>query len=222
MQGGQFDTADNLTPRTIWHHHKFHISAIVWPPNMIRNILIATNYLFDWKLSCIMSLYEIRAQQGPHIKTYLISWQLFGPKISNIESCNFFFAGDLLFSTEDIYHFSRLQHCCFIPQYSTHLSFCWLLLAPLSPFLVRVSRLITLKWDNSFCKKFPIRLTWQLWDACYKADAICWGGNWTRKGSLSQKRRCNLVSNQSSRHEICQKFYPAGFSGQQFYTLIFT
>ena len=29
-----------------------------------------------------MSLYQIRAQQGPHIKTYLISWQLFGPKIS--------------------------------------------------------------------------------------------------------------------------------------------
>ena len=82
MQGGQFDTADNLTPRTIWHHHKFHISAIVWPPNMIRNILIATIYLFDWKLSCIMSLYQMRAQQGPHIKTYLISWQLFGPKIS--------------------------------------------------------------------------------------------------------------------------------------------
>ena len=82
MQGGQFDTADNLTPRTIWHHHKFHISAIVWPPNMIRNILIATIYLFDWKLSCIMSLYQIRARQGPHIKTYLISWQLFGPKIS--------------------------------------------------------------------------------------------------------------------------------------------
>ena len=24
----------------------------------------------------------MRAQQGPHIKTYLISWQLFGPKIS--------------------------------------------------------------------------------------------------------------------------------------------
>ena len=115
-----------------------------------------------------------------------------------IESCNFFFAGALLFSTEDIYHFSRLQHCCFIPQYSTHLSFCWLLLAPLSPFLVRVSRLITLKWDNSICKKFPIRLTWQLWDACYKADAICWGGNWTRQGSLSQKRRCNLVNNQAS------------------------
>ena len=82
MQRGQFDTADNLTPRTIWHHHKFHISAIVWPPNMIRNILIATIYLFDWKLSCIMSLYQMRAQQGPHIKTYLISWQLFGPKIS--------------------------------------------------------------------------------------------------------------------------------------------
>ena len=82
MQGGQFDTADNLTPRTIWHHHKFHISTIVWPQNMIRNILIATIYLFDWKLSCIMSLYQIRARQGPHIKTYLISWQLFGPKIS--------------------------------------------------------------------------------------------------------------------------------------------
>ena len=29
-----------------------------------------------------MSLYQIRARQGPHIKTYLISWQLFGPKIS--------------------------------------------------------------------------------------------------------------------------------------------
>ena len=29
-----------------------------------------------------MSLYQMRAQQGPHIKTYLISWQLFGPKIS--------------------------------------------------------------------------------------------------------------------------------------------
>ena len=82
MQGGQFDTADNLTPRTIWHHHKFYISAIVWPRNIIRNILIATIYLFDWKLSCIMSLYQIRARQGPHIKTYLISWQLFGPKIS--------------------------------------------------------------------------------------------------------------------------------------------
>ena len=82
MQGGQFDTADNLTPRTIWHHHKFYISTIVWPQNMIRNILIATIYLFDWKLSCIMSLYQIRARQGPHIKTYLISWQLFGPKIS--------------------------------------------------------------------------------------------------------------------------------------------
>ena len=82
MQGGQFDTADNLTPRTIWHHHKFYISTIVWPQNMIRNILIATIYLFDWKLSCIMSLYQMRAQQGPHIKTYLISWQLFGPKIS--------------------------------------------------------------------------------------------------------------------------------------------
>ena len=82
MQGGQFDTADNLTPRTIWHHHKFYISTIVWPRNMIRNILIATIYLFDWKLSCIMSLYQIRARQGPHIKTYLISWQLFGPKIS--------------------------------------------------------------------------------------------------------------------------------------------
>ena len=92
---GQFDTImqnrtiwhrpcqeDNLTPRTIWHHHKFYISAIVWPRNMIRNILIATIYLFDWKLSCIMSLYQIRARQGPHIKTYLISWQLFGPKIS--------------------------------------------------------------------------------------------------------------------------------------------
>ena len=94
---GQFDTADNLTlrtiwhrpckednltPRTIWHHHKFYISTIVWPRNMIRNILIATIYLFDWKLSCIMSLYQIRARQGPHIKTYLISWQLFGPKIS--------------------------------------------------------------------------------------------------------------------------------------------
>ena len=73
---------DNLTPRTIWHHHKFYISTIVWPQNMIRNILIATIYLFDWKLSCIMSLYQIRARQGPHIKTYLISWQLFGPKIS--------------------------------------------------------------------------------------------------------------------------------------------
>ena len=82
MQGGQFDTADNFTPRTIWHHHKFYISTIVWPQNMIRNILIATIYLFDWKLSCIMSLYQIRARQGPHIKTYLISWQLFGPKIS--------------------------------------------------------------------------------------------------------------------------------------------
>ena len=82
MQGGQFDTADNLTPRTIWHHHKFYISTIVWPRNMIKNILIATIYLFDWKLSCIMSLYQIRARQGPHIKTYLISWQLFGPKIS--------------------------------------------------------------------------------------------------------------------------------------------
>ena len=92
---GQFDTIiqngtiwhrpckeDNLTPRTIWHHHKFYISTIVWPQNMIRNILIATIYLFDWKLSCIMSLYQIRARQGPHIKTYLISWQLFGPKIS--------------------------------------------------------------------------------------------------------------------------------------------
>ena len=79
---GQFDTADNLTPMTIWHHHKFYISKIVWPQNMIKNILIATIYLFDWKLSCIMSLYQIRAQQGPHIKTYLISWQLFGPKIS--------------------------------------------------------------------------------------------------------------------------------------------
>ena len=73
---------DNLTPRTIWHHHKFYISTIVWPQNIIRNILIATIYLFDWKLSCIMSLYQIRARQGPHIKTYLISWQLFGPKIS--------------------------------------------------------------------------------------------------------------------------------------------
>ena len=82
MQGGQFDTADNLTPRTIWHHHKFYISTIVWPRNMIRNILIATIYLFDWILSCKMSLYQIRARQGPHIKTYLISWQLFGPKIS--------------------------------------------------------------------------------------------------------------------------------------------
>ena len=60
----------------------FYISTIVWPRNMIRNILIATIYLFDWKLSCIMSLYQIRARQGPHIKTYLISWQLFGPKIS--------------------------------------------------------------------------------------------------------------------------------------------
>ena len=79
---GQFDTADNLTPRTIWQQHKFYISSIVWPQNMIRNILIATIYLFDWKLSCIMSLYQIRARQGPHIKTYLISWQLFGPKIS--------------------------------------------------------------------------------------------------------------------------------------------
>ena len=79
---GQFDNADNLTPRTIWHHHKFYIFTIVWPRNMIRNILIATIYLFDWKLSCIMSLYQIRARQGPHIKTYLISWQLFGPKIS--------------------------------------------------------------------------------------------------------------------------------------------
>ena len=79
---GPFDTEDNLTPRTIWHHHKFYISTIVWPRNMIRNILIATIYLFDWKLSCIMSLYQIRARQGPHIKTYLISWQLFGPKIS--------------------------------------------------------------------------------------------------------------------------------------------
>ena len=29
-----------------------------------------------------MSLYQIRARQGPHIKTYLISWQLFAPKIS--------------------------------------------------------------------------------------------------------------------------------------------
>ena len=67
---------------TIWHHHRFYISSIVWPQNMIRNILIATIYLFDWKLSCIMSLYQMRAQQGPHIKTYLISWQLFGPKIS--------------------------------------------------------------------------------------------------------------------------------------------
>ena len=49
---------DNLTPRTIWHHHKFYISTIVWPRNMIRNILIAPIYLFEWKLSCIMSLYE--------------------------------------------------------------------------------------------------------------------------------------------------------------------
>ena len=29
-----------------------------------------------------MSLYQIRARQGPQIKTYLIFWQLFGPKIS--------------------------------------------------------------------------------------------------------------------------------------------
>ena len=29
-----------------------------------------------------MSLYQIQARQGPHIKTYLISWQIFGSKIS--------------------------------------------------------------------------------------------------------------------------------------------
>ena len=121
-----------------------------------------------------------------------------------IESCKckFFFAGALLFSTEDIYILSRRQPSCFTSFYFPIFHPLVILLtppsAPLSPFKVWVSRLITLKWDNSFCKKFPIRLTWQLWDACYKADAICWGGNWTRQGSLSQKRRCNLVNNQSS------------------------
>ena len=50
MQGGQFDTADNLTPRTIWHHHKFYISTIVWPQNMIRNILISKESVYKvWK-----------------------------------------------------------------------------------------------------------------------------------------------------------------------------
>ena len=113
-----------------------------------------------------------------------------------------YFAGAILFSTEDICILSCLQPSCFTSFYFLIFHPLVILLtpysAPLSPFQVRVSRLITLKWGNSFCKKFPIRLTWQLWDACYKADAICWGGNWTRQCSLSQKRRCNLVSNQSS------------------------
>ena len=106
MQGGQFDTEDNLTPRTIWHHHKFYISTIVWPRNMITNILISTIYLFDWKLSCIMSLYQIWARQGPHIKTYLISWQLFGPKIS-LEICILYFFLKLLVKT---FHSVKLSY----------------------------------------------------------------------------------------------------------------
>ena len=127
-----------------------------------------------------------------------------------IESCKFFFAGAILFSTEDICILSCLQPSCFTSFYFLIFHPLVILLtpysAPLSPFQVRVSRLITLKWGNSFCKKFPIRLTWQLWDACYKADAICWGGNWTRQCSLSQKHRCNLVSNQSSAVVIGQQY----------------
>ena len=51
MQGGQFDTADNLTPRTIWHHHKFYISTIVLPQNMIKSEILANYYLLGVKLS---------------------------------------------------------------------------------------------------------------------------------------------------------------------------
>ena len=40
---------------------------------MIRSILIATIYLFGWKLSCIMSIFQIWARQGSHRKTWLVS-----------------------------------------------------------------------------------------------------------------------------------------------------
>ena len=77
-----FDDEHNLKtgPTGLTDISRFYISTIVWPQNMIRNILIAIIYIFNWKLFCIMSLYQIWARQGPHIKIYLISWQLLGQK----------------------------------------------------------------------------------------------------------------------------------------------
>ena len=69
----------------------------------------------------------------------------------------------------------------------------------------------------------------------YKSSSLfsfCFGHSWARQGKARQVHKLQLITAPTSnkhhhhhhhnhRHEICQKIYIAGFSGQKFYTLNF-